>query len=170
MVRLGVLAACCLLASATGRAATVSLDLDSSLLFAMPGQSATFTGVVTNTGAAPAFLGGTSFVFAHSIDDSPFFVTVPAALAPGGSASGPLFTALIPGGAPLGLIVGSFSILGGDNPGAASLLATETFAVQVVPEPGTAALFGTALLLAAGWRLKAHTSRANRRGSLPPSL
>jgi hypothetical protein len=141
------------------------LDLDSSLLFAAPGRSATFTGVVTNTGAAPAFLSGTSFVFAYPIDDSPFFSTVPAALPPGGSASGPLFTALIPGGAPLGLIVGSFSILGGDSQGAASLLSTETFAVQVVPEPGTAALFGASLLLATAWGLReaVRRRRADRR-------
>jgi hypothetical protein len=153
MVRFGVLAACFLLAASTGSAATVSLDLESSLLFAAPGQSAAFSGVVTNTGAATAFLNGDAFVFPYAIDDTPFFLTVPAILAPGGSAAGPLFTALIPAGAPLGLYVGSFSILGGDNPGAMNVLATETFAVQVIPEPGTFAMFGGSLLLV-GWRLR----------------
>jgi len=153
MVRLGLIAACVLLAAATGGAATVSLDLDSSLLFAVPGQSATFTGVVTNTGAAIAFLNGDSFVFPYPIDDSPFFVTVPPTLAPGASASGPLFSALIPASAPLGLYVGSFSILGGDDAGAAAVLDTATFAVQAIPEPGTFAMFGAAVVLA-GWRLR----------------
>jgi hypothetical protein len=121
--------------------------------------------MVANTGAVTAFLNGDSFVFPYAIDDAPFFLTVPPTLAPGASVSGPLFAALIPAGAPLGLYVGSFSILGGDNPGAMNVLAMETFAVQVVPEPGTLAMFGAGLLLAACRRLRTASrwSRADRR-------
>lgn len=125
-------------------AATVSFAFDSSLLYANPGETVGFSGTITNTGAATAFLNADSVNFPiGSIDDSAFFA-LPASLAPLASASGLLFNVTIPSEAALGTYAGTFTLLGGDTPGDLNVLASATFGVTVVPEPSSA------LLIAAG--------------------
>lgn len=116
-------------------AASISFTLDSSLLEGQPGTAVTFSGTVGNTGAANVFLNGDNFTFPLPLDDSKFLVNFPPVLAPSQTAAGELFDVLIPSNAALGLYVGTFQILGGDVPAATDILASETIAVNVVPEP-----------------------------------
>lgn len=127
-------------AAVVGSGATVSFNFTSSLLFARPGQTVTFSGTLTNTGPATAFLNGDAFTFPLPVDDIPFFLGVPPSLAPGGSVTAPVLTAIVPAGTALGLYVGSFSVIGGDTPASQNVLATREFGVQVIPEPATCSL------------------------------
>jgi hypothetical protein len=161
--RITVLAAAlCLLSITPAGAATISFSLFSSLVTVQPGADATFGGTMANTGSTAAFLNGDTWTFPFAVDDTPFFVNFPPSLSPGASASGTLFTASIPTNAGLGLYVGVFSVLGGDNPAAQNVLGNADFGVNVVPEPGTVSLVAAGLLLAAG-RVRARTRNRPRR-------
>ncbi|HYP06439.1 MAG TPA: PEP-CTERM sorting domain-containing protein [Bryobacteraceae bacterium] len=140
MPSLAKLSVAMLLVAAPVWSASIEVTLDSSLQSAEPGDVVTFTGTIENTGVDTVYLNGFSSTFPlGGVDDSAFFL-LPASLAPFGTASGPLFSVMIPGGAALGLYAGTFNVLGGDTPTSFDLLATQTFAVNVVPEPSSALL------------------------------
>jgi hypothetical protein len=124
-------------------AATIFFSFDSSVLMSS-GGTVTFFGTLTNTGSARAYLTGDSWTFPLPVDDTAFFTTVPSELAAGESTSGALFDVMVPEGTALGLYTGTFEILGGDSPGAQMVLASESFGVQVVPEPSSFLLVASA--------------------------
>ncbi len=135
--------------AAPSSAATISFTFNSALLYAQPGSTVSFSGALTNTGAAPAFLNGDSVTFsAFTIDDTPFLLNFPPVVAPPGVVSGEVLRAMIPATAAFNTYAGTFSVLGGDTASAFNVLSTATFAVTVVPEPSSAllALGGLALL------------------------
>lgn len=122
-------------------AASISFSLDSSLLVTIPGSTVTFSGVVENTGSDPVFLNGISVsAMGGLIVDSSLFFFLPASLLPLEDASGALFRITVPNAAALGLYAGTVSILGGDTASDQDVLASETFAVNVVPEPSSIVL------------------------------
>lgn len=143
---------CILPAVLPAAAATISFSFDSSLLIAQPGQTAAFRGTVLNIGPTAASINGDSVTFAFPINDTPFFSTIPAVLAPGAGAAGPLFTVPIPPGTPFNTYVGTFSILGGDTASAQNVLTRSSFGVQVVPEPGTLTMLSVGLFIAVLFR------------------
>jgi PEP-CTERM motif len=116
--------------------AALLLNLDSSLQYTT-GANVLFSGTLTNTGPGDLYLNGTSTTSVLPVDDSPFFSTAPPILLAGATVSGPLFSVMVPGATSLGLYTGTFNILGGAAADDLNVLATETFAVQVVPEPST---------------------------------
>jgi len=125
------------LTAALGNAASLDFTFTSSLLYTEPGIPVTFSGTLTNTGATNVYINGDTVTSALPFDDTPFLLGAPIFLAPAGLFTGPLFTIFVPPGTPLGLYTGTFSVLGGDSPGATDPLATAGFGVQVVPEPAT---------------------------------
>src|SRR4051794_36216558 len=141
--------ACALLIAASfANAATLTFDFVSSLLTVRPGETASFSGTVTNTGAGAAFLNGDSFTFPLPVDDTPFLLGAPVSLAPGGSFSALFVRVPVSASTLLGLYAGSFSIVGGDTANDRGVLATREFGVQVVPEPSS---LGLCLLALTGW-------------------
>ena len=78
-----------------------------------------------------------------TIDDTKFFLNTPVSIA-AGVTTGVLqiFDARVLPGAPTGLYVGSFGILGGADANALIDQGTVTFAVSVVPEPASTASSG----------------------------
>ena len=131
-------------------AAFISL-VDSSHV-GLPGDTVSFSGVLSNTGPSTVYLNGTGFVFSSLdvvIDDGPFFAFVPAILVPGGSYSGVLFNAIISTTAVPGNYTGAFSTFGGSDLLAFGTLDTQRFEVVVgnVPEPRNMAEVGCGILL-----------------------
>jgi hypothetical protein len=136
-----------LLTIAACQGAIIDFSFTSSLLYAQPGQTISFSGMLTNTGVTEVFLNGDSFTFPLPVNDIFLFVAPPSLL-PSQSFNGPILEVIVPGAAAQGLYAGVFNILGGDSPTAFNTLASAPFAVQVVPEPS--AWTGVAGALAGG--------------------
>jgi len=129
-----------------------------SLLNVPLGGTVTFSATLTNTGTTPLFLNGDSVTVAPPVlpNDLKFFLNFPLFLSAGQSVTAPILDVTAPTvPATFGLRTGSMSILGGANANELTTQASQTFAVNVVPEPGgfTLLLVG---LSAFGW--------ARRRG------
>jgi hypothetical protein len=141
------LAAIMLMFPAADLHAAIAFGLDSSLQTVQPGQTATFTGMLTNTESGVVFLNGDSYTFPLTVDDTPFFLT-PVSLGPGDSFTGVLFNVVVGPATSPGLYTGVFDVLGGPTLGSNDVIASSNFGVQVVPEPSTVygALSGLALL------------------------
>ncbi len=135
-----------LLAARSVAATPLTVTLASSLLTTTPGTNVTFIATLANPSAATEFLNGDSFTAALGVDDTAFFLNFPESLAPGASVTAPLFTVLVPSTTLPGLYSGLFDILGGATPSDLGVLATQTFAVNVlaapaaIPEPATLSL------------------------------
>jgi hypothetical protein len=168
-----LLSALCLVASGAV-AAPISFNFTSSLQTTVPGSNVTFSATVAETGGTTTFLNGDTVTFPLFVDDTAFFLNFPAALAPFQSVTAPIFTVLVPAGTPLGLYSGTFELLGGASAATFDSLASQTFAVDVVPEPATATLFlcGTAVMCmlrrARVTNTGAHVSRRNAGPTAPP--
>lgn len=134
-------------------AAPLTFSFTSSLLPAIPGMTVTFSATLTNTEGTTLFLNGDNFNLAPPLilNDLKFFLNVPASLGPGQTIMAQIFDVVVPVTAPLGLYVGNFDILGGNDASAQGLLTTQNFGVNAVPEPATAGLLlgslGAILLL-----------------------
>jgi len=126
-----------MLTAAVGNAATLEFTFDSSLLYTQPGVPVTFTGTVTNTGVATAYINGDTVTSALPFDDTPFLLGAPQFLNPGDSFIGSILTVSPSPGTPLGIYPGLFSIVGGDTAASSDVLIAAPFAVQVAPEPAT---------------------------------
>ena len=139
-----------LLLSLPAAANTISLSLAKPAQAAVPGAIlsfiATVSAPVTNTGAV--FLNGDSATVDYplTLDDSGFLFYFPLSLAPGGSYTGTLFTVNLPTFAATGVTYnGYFEIDGGADGNALLPLASVTFQVNSVPEPGSVILLLTGL-------------------------
>jgi uncharacterized repeat protein (TIGR01451 family) len=123
-------------------AGPLSFTFTSSLLNVPIGQTVTFAATLTNTGTATLFLNADSIDIAPPLllDDTKFFLNTPASLAAGQSITAAILDVGAPIGSTFGLHTGSMSILGGSTPNELTTQATQTFAVNVVPEPASAAL------------------------------
>ena len=145
-------------AASAGTLAPPDLTLDLAYQYVLPGNTASFTGTITNNDPVSSmFLNSDSLSDSITVnvndpdltlDDSPFaFNSNFYAINPGASVSGLLFTAAVPDGATSGTIyLGSFDILGGLDGNASDELAHADFAVEVVsstPEPSGAALWSS---------------------------
>ena len=171
--------ACILLLSTTVSRAQITVTFDQNPISMHPGDTASFTGELTNSGTTPLFINGDSLNLVGSgliLDDSPFLTNAPLSLTPGEvTSSFEFFTATSDALTPLGTYVGTFSVLGGADSNATDELSGTTppgFQVNVVPstvsdvpEPNNVALLsgialtGTCLLRRLRPRRKASSLR-----------
>jgi hypothetical protein len=147
---LGLLIALAL--SSPARADTLNLSLADPVQYAVPGSMVSFiaTASAPLTNLADVYLNAdsTTVDYPLTLDDSPFIDNYPLFLAPGDSYTGVLFTVTVPTDAVVGTTyAGYFEIDGGADSNASNDLASVTFDVSAVPEPGSvilqlAGLFG----------------------------
>ncbi len=134
------------------QAGTIAITLENSTLTAAPGETVIFEGVLTNTSGADVFLNSCNVnPPANTFGDCGaglFFDNAPFTLG-AGEVSGPyaLFSVTVDPNysGPYGLQSGSFDVIGGLASDSEVTLGSQVFQVDVVPEPGTAALLGLAL-------------------------
>lgn len=97
---------------------------------------------------AAVFLNGDSFNVTAPItlDDSSFFSNFPLSLAPGTSFTGDLFELTAAPGTPLGVYLGTFTLLGGADGFASDALGTVNFSLTLAtPEPSSILLLVSGL-------------------------
>ena len=142
------------LVPAAVKADSVTVNGDLSITIAQGGMG-TLNGIVTNGGTPRIYLdsisasGGAAGIF---FDGSPFIANTPPFLDPGQSTAlvGFLDISVGMSVAP-NTYVASFTVLGGDSPGAQNVLGTHQFTIIVqgaqtaVPEPATMFLLATGL-------------------------
>ena len=143
-----------LAASACG--GTIGVNLVSTELAGMAGDTLTFQGTLSNSSGATQFINGAQLLLngfsSSQFDSSDFLTYAPFTIANGVTSSQfPFFTVTIPALLSAGPYEGSFSVLGGSTGAAQNDLGDAPFTVQVgaapVPEPSSAVL----LTLGAGW-------------------
>jgi hypothetical protein len=143
--------------------APLTITFGSSLLPATRGQTVTFSATVANTTSASLLLNADSLNIAAPLtaNDTKFLLNFPLSLATGQVFTAPAFDVSVPSTTPYGLYAGVFDILGGGSVNAQTTIGTATFAVSVVPEPGTfgSGLAGLGCLMVL---LEARASRSNR--------
>jgi len=145
----------------------IDVSFASSLLNAAPGQTVTFSATLTNTTVSPIYLNGDAVNAAAGLilDDSPFLLGFPLSLGAAAAASGPILSVTVATGTSFGLYTGNFEILGGSTPLDFAPQGSATFAVNVVPEPGSLMLVTSScsLLWIVRRRLRRHnTENASR--------
>ncbi|HEY1497917.1 MAG TPA: PEP-CTERM sorting domain-containing protein [Candidatus Solibacter sp.] len=153
------------LPGAAVHAASVSVTLDFATLTAAPGQTVIFQGTLTNPGAITVDLNSCGVNppagLTGDCGAGLFFDNAPLSLGPG-EVSGPypLFSVTVDPnyGGPFGQVLGFFDVFGGLTSDADDTLAHTPFQVDVVPEPGTAALLALALPVAFVLRRRAARS------------
>ena len=142
-------------------AGPLSFSFTSSLLNVPLGGTVTFSATLTNTGTTNLFLNSDSFNIAPPLvlNDAKFFLNTPLFLTAGQSVTAPILDVTAPSGSAFGLHVGSMSVLGGATANELTTQASQTFAVNVVPEPGGLTLllvglsaFGWVRRRSQGWR------------------
>lgn len=153
LLRTAALAVFFLLPTAVAKADPITLFLDPSRTVAA-GSAATYFGSLSNAGNPVRFTDAVSIIINYAgpgsitIDDSPFFVNVPAFLGPGGTSGLVAFfnvaaSALVAPGSYAGSFTATLSDIDGNE-----LLVTQDFVLNVtapIPEPMTLALLGTGL-------------------------
>jgi hypothetical protein len=137
----------------SGLAGPLSFTFTSSLLTASRGQTVTFSATLMNSGATSLFLNSdvVNITAPLIVDDTKFFLNTPVFLTANQSVTVPILDVIAPVNAPFGLYPGNFVVLGGSTANDLTNIGSANFAVNVVPEPGTIALFvGGGLLLLRG--------------------
>ena len=142
-----------ILPGAIARADSLSITFDPSILSALPGQTITFSGTITNPAASVVFLNGcdVNLPGQFTSDFCALFLTdAPLSLDP--LETSPVFdmftvTVSDPYTGLPGLQSGTFTVFGGSDGDAQDLLGQAQFGVIVTPEPGTAVLLGLAITL-----------------------
>jgi len=174
---------CGLLLLGTASRAQILVTFDQNPISMAPGDTATFSGALRNTGADTLFINGDSLNLAGSgltFDDSPFLLNSPFTLAPGDvTASFEFFTVTADNLTPVGNYNGSFSVLGGlDGSATNELSGTPPPAFQVnvanpvtsaVPEPGDMALLSGFVMTGSGllWKRRRAAKRSRIAGVVP---
>ena len=97
---------------------------------------------------AAVFLNGDSFNITApvTLNDSDFFANFPLSLLPGASFTGELFVLTAPSGTPLGVYLGTFTLLGGSDGNAGNPLGTADFGLTITPEPSSIILLLTGVI------------------------
>lgn len=157
----GLILTLALLAPAPAQA-QLQLALNNPFRVTIPGRLLTFTGTLTNPGATPIFLNGSTYNLTGTgltLDDSSFLANAPLSLNGGESYTGEFFTILVGVNAPSQIAPGSFIVLGGTTDSAQNTVATQNIQVTVgAPEPGTQVLCllgaGVALFSAGRFRFR----------------
>ena len=146
--------------------ATLSFAFTPPLMTAQPGETVAFSATITNTGGTTAFLNGTSMTIpvGLSMDDTLFFLNVPASLAPGGTFTGAIANVTLDSAATPGVYSIPFTIIGGDTQTDLNALATSTLSVQYVPEPATCGSVVAGVLAIAMLRRRQRTLSAPKHG------
>src|SRR4029078_4273631 len=96
-LRLLLLVLCLCQMAAGAQASPITFTLDSPLLTAIPGGTASFAGTLTETGGTTTFLNGDTVTATLPVDDSPFFVNFPLSLGPLATFHAVMFTVTVPG-------------------------------------------------------------------------
>jgi len=158
------IAALAILPGATARAANIAITFDSPVLFAMPGETVTFRGTITNLESVAVDLNVCAVAIGGQFTTDNcalFFAQAPFFLNPNEtSAAFDMFTVT-----PDLLYTGTFGLqapgsvtvrggveTSGYDGSTQNLLAQADFSIAVTPEPGTAALLCLALFLGLAWR------------------
>ena len=156
------LAVVAVMSGATAHAVSISVALDFATLTAAPGQTVVFQGTLTNPGAVTVDLNSCGVNPPANLSSDCgaglFFDNAPLSLDPV-QVSGPypLFSVTVDPNysGPFGLVQGFFDVFGGISGDADVTLSHTAFQVDVVPEPGTAALLALALPIAFALRRRA---------------
>jgi hypothetical protein len=157
-----------LLAGSAAKADTFSFAIDSSLQYAVAGDTLAFDASVTNLDpTATVWLNSAQITSLDSRltgDTTPFFSSFPFfldPLAPGPSYTydGEMFDITVPLGTTPGVYAGEVQILGGSDESASDILGDEVFSVDVtgdttsvVPEPSSLVLLLTGMTGLAAFR------------------
>jgi hypothetical protein len=146
-----------LLAASTARAGTITMTLDSPVLYGNPGAVLAYAGTLTNTTGATVWLNADNCnlptgIGPSAFDDTPFFTNAPLFLAANGTSGDiGLFDITIPAGLANGTYPGgTFMVLGGADDSSQDILASVAFTVGVGPQPTNVPEPGTLPPLAAG--------------------
>jgi PEP-CTERM motif len=139
----------------TAWADDILIAFDFATFVASPGDTLTFTGTIQNLDSAIVDLNGCQVNMTGQLatDCSPFFTFAPLTVGPLDTTPDfAMFTVMVnvPYTDPYGAQAGTFDVLGGVegaggyDPTTQNLLGDAVFSMDVVPEPGTAALLGLA--------------------------
>ena len=147
-----------LLAETAAKADTLSFTIDSSFQYAVAGETLAFYATVTNLDpAAEVWLNSaeiTSLDTPMTADATAFYNNFPLLLSPAGdsgdSFNGEMFDITVPLGTTPGIYVGWMEILGGSDGNASNVLGSESFTVDVSPEPSSLLLLASGLAGIAG--------------------
>ena len=125
------------LAAGVSSAASVGFGFAAANMGGAADSQVLYYGTITNNDVSTVFLTSESVaVNGFTIDDSAFTGSLAGPLGAGASTGlAALFAAIVPsaGSNPYGTFTGSYSLLGGANPGDTDLLASASFVLQVVP-------------------------------------
>ena len=158
-----------LLAAALPAKAQLTLSLANPSQTVKSGETASFTGTLTNTGSGTIFLNGDDLgILGLSSDDTPFIKNAPFSLDAGTAYTGALFNVTVDSFVVPNTYTGSFSILGGQDSLTYDSIALQPFFVTVpqdVPVPEAASVFSFGLLLLLGiggaaWSRRQRTVRS----------
>jgi hypothetical protein len=150
--------------TAPALAAPLSFSFTSSLFNAQLGQTVVFSATLANTGPTSLFLNSDTVTVSAPliVDDTYFFLFFPLSLSAGQSVTAPILNVTVPASAAFGLYVGSISIQGGATPSDLTTQASQSFAVNVVPEPGSLMLLLLGAAAIAAIRKKTRTGPVRR--------
>jgi hypothetical protein len=144
-----------MLASPQAKADSLVVTLDQPTQVVFKGNTVEFTGTISAAAgnSNPIYINGDSVASCPgglSCDDTPFindFVFGQYEIDPGsGPFAGGFFDITVPADQVSGLYSGTFDILGGADLGSQDVLATVSYSVDAIPEPGCLLLLATGLV------------------------
>lgn len=160
--RSGILGCIFLLSAVFCKADTLTISLTPIFQSGMPGDVLTFSGTLSNSSGSTVFPNSAGINLSGAFDPtdedtSPFFNNAPFFLVSGDSTSLiDLFTVSIPNPFLSGQYSGTFTVLGGADEDAQTIVGSADFTVQVgttnvVPEPNSGCLLAIGLVVLSTW-------------------